>query len=108
MARNSGREGTFMRLINIIRHAHWLTRDRIIAGGHVLLLIELTILVMLALWQHGIITDTVAQTSSDFVSFYAAGKLALEGTPALAYDQAAHFLVEQRYTVEGSPYQFFF
>jgi alpha-1,2-mannosyltransferase len=63
---------------------------------------------MLALWQHGVIANGTSHTSSDFVSFYAAGKLALAGTPALAYDQAAHFLMEQRFTVEGAPYQFFF
>ena len=95
-------------LIDGARHARWLTRERIVAGGQILLLIELTILVLLALWQHGIITDTVSPTASDFVSFYAAGKLALAGTPALAYDQAAHFAMEQRFTVAGSPYQFFF
>jgi alpha-1,2-mannosyltransferase len=96
------------RLIDGLRHGRWLTRARIIAGGQVLLLIELTVLVMLALWQHGVITGSVARTSSDFVSFYAAGKLALAGTPALAYDQAAHFLTEQRFTVAGAPYQYFF
>jgi hypothetical protein len=95
-------------LIDGLRHARWLTRERIIAGGQVLLLVELTTLVMLALWQHGIITDRISPTSSDFVSFYAAGKLALAGTPALAYDQAEHFLAEQRFTVQGAPYQYFF
>jgi alpha-1,2-mannosyltransferase len=99
---------TLEALIDQARHALWLTRARVIAGGQVLLLIQLTILVMLALWQHGIITDRPSPTSSDFVSFYAAGKLALAGTPALAYDQAAHLLVEQRFTVAGAPYQFFF
>lgn len=73
-----------------------------------MLLTELTILAMLALWQHGVITGQISRTSSDFVSFYAAGKLALAGTPALAYDRAAHFLAEQQFTVEGAPYQFFF
>src|ERR1700722_15089493 len=96
------------RLIDGARQSRWLTRERIIAGGQALLLSELTILVMLALWQHGVITAEVSNTSSDFVSFYAAGKLALAGTPALAYDQAAHFLAEQRFTVEGAPYQYFF
>jgi alpha-1,2-mannosyltransferase len=95
-------------LIDGLRHGRWLTRGRIIAGGQVLLLIELTVVVMLALWQHGVITGQVSRTSSDFVSFYAAGKLALAGTPALAYDQAAHFLTEQRFTVPGAPYQYFF
>ena len=90
------------------RDASWLTRPRVIAGGQILALIQLTILVMLALWQHGIITDRPSANAGDFVSFYAAGKLALAGTPALAYDQAAHFLAEQRFTVSGSPYQFFF
>jgi len=99
---------TFGGLLDWARHARWLTRGRIIAGGQVLLLIELTVLVMLALWQHGVISNHVSNTSSDFVSFYAAGKLALAGTPALAYDQAAHFLVEQRFTEAGAPYQFFF
>jgi len=99
---------TFAGLIGSARRASWLTRERIIAGGQILLLIELTILIMLALWQHGVITGGVSNTSSDFVSFYAAGKLALAGTPALAYDQAAHFLMQQRFTVEGAPYQYFF
>jgi alpha-1,2-mannosyltransferase len=95
-------------LIGGMREARWLTRQRIIAGGQILALIQLTILVMLALWQHGVITNGEAPTSSDFVSFYAAGKLALAGTPTLAYDQAAHFLAEQRFMVSGAPYQFFF
>jgi hypothetical protein len=98
----------FAGLINGARDASWLTRERIIAGGQLLLLIELSILVLLALWQHGVISDQVAPTSSDFVSFYAAGKLALAGTPDLAYDQTAHFLTEQRFTVAGAPYQYFF
>ncbi len=98
----------FAGLINGARHARWLTRERIVAGGQILLLIELTILVLLALWQHGVISDRVTPTSSDFVSFYAAGKLALAHTPGLAYDQAAHFLTEQQFTVTGAPYQYFF
>ena len=95
-------------LINGARHARWLTRQRIIAGGQLLLLIELTFVVLLALWQHGVISDQVAPTSSDFVSFYAAGKLALAGTPGLAYNQAAHFLTEQHFSVAGAQYQYFF
>jgi hypothetical protein len=103
-----GERMTLGGLIESARHGRWLTRERIIAGGQVLLLIELTLLVMLALFQHGITTAHASRTASDFVSFYAAGKLALAGTPGLAYDQAAHFLMEQRFTVPGAPYQFFF
>jgi alpha-1,2-mannosyltransferase len=95
-------------LIDGMREARWLTRARIIAAGQALALIQLTILVMLALWQHGVITDKPSPTSSDFASFYAAGKLALAGTPSLAYDQAAHFLAQRQFTVPGAPYQYFF
>jgi alpha-1,2-mannosyltransferase len=46
---------------------------------------------------------------SDFVSFYAAGKLALSGAPQLAYDQLAHYQAEQQATAAGViKYVFFF
>jgi Glycosyltransferase family 87 len=95
-------------LIEHLREARWLTRQRVVLGGYVLLLAQGTILIMLALWQHGVITAEVSKTSSDFVSFFAAGKLTLAGTPALAYDHTAHFLAERQFTVTGAPYQFFF
>ncbi len=46
-------------------------------------------------------------TTTDFVSFYAAGALANDGTPALAYDYAAHLAAEERATAAGIEYQFF-
>ncbi|MGI4952831.1 MAG: hypothetical protein ACRYGM_13605, partial [Janthinobacterium lividum] len=46
-----------------------------------------------------------APISIDFVSFYAAGALANAGTPALAYDQAAHRLAEAAATAPGGNYQ---
>jgi alpha-1,2-mannosyltransferase len=107
-AGHGGGRMTSADLIDGLRDAKWLTRARVIAAGQVMLLIELTILIMLALWQHGVTSAKPSPTSSDFVSFYAAGKLALAGTPALAYDQATHFLMQQRFAVEGAPYQFFF
>jgi len=72
-------------------------------------LVETALLVLfLVLWSHGVVMHLDRPTSSDFVSFYAAGKLALAGTPALAYDQAAHLLAEQQATVPGAIYQYFF
>ena len=75
-------------LLDALRTADWLTRDRAAAWGVILLIEELLIVGFLALWQHGVFTTVHNPPSSDFVSFYAAGKLALAGTPALAYDQA--------------------
>lgn len=87
----------------------WLTSPKILAAGQILCLAQATALVMLALFQHGLLPGTSeSPTASDFVSFYAAGKLALAGTPALAYDQAVHFAVEQHFSPPGAPYQFFF
>ncbi|MGE0222582.1 MAG: glycosyltransferase family 87 protein [Acetobacteraceae bacterium] len=94
-------------LVTALRHGRWLTRDRAVAWGGALLGAELAFLIFVALFQHGAF-GPVPPTSSDFVSFYAAGSLALAGTPALAYDQPVHHLVQQQATVAGAPYQFFF
>ena len=96
------------RLIAFVREPHWLTQQRVVAWGIILLAEELALILFLALGQHGLLVPVSGLNSSDFVSFYAAGKLTLAGTPALAYDQAAHYLAEQRATAPGMPYQFFF
>ncbi len=96
------------RLLDLLRRADWLTRDRVIAYGGVLFVLELLILVFLALWQHGFFVAGVQSPASDFASFYAAGKLALAGTPQLAYDQGAHYLAQQEATGSLAPHQFFF
>jgi alpha-1,2-mannosyltransferase len=96
------------RLVDQLRRAEWLTRERVIAWGLVLFIEELLLLVFLALWQHGVFVPVPATPASDFVSFYAAGKLALAGTPQLAYDQAAHYLAQQQATAESAPHQYFF
>ena len=96
------------RLLDSLGTADWLTHDRVVAWSTILLIEELLIVVFLALWQHGVFTTVHNSPSSDFVSFYAAGKLALAGTPALAYDHAAHYLVEQQAAAGGVGYQYFF
>jgi alpha-1,2-mannosyltransferase len=96
------------RPLDLLRRADWLTRDRVVAYSGVLFALELLILVFLALWQHGFFAAGVHSPASDFASFYAAGKLALAGTPQLAYDQAAHYLAQQQATGTLAPHQFFF
>jgi alpha-1,2-mannosyltransferase len=95
-------------MIALLRECRWLTRERVAAWGMVLLIEQLFVFAFIALWQHGVFVEVGIPVSSDFVSFYAAGKLALAGTPALAYDQAVHYLAQQRATVPGASYQFFF
>ena len=99
---------TMSQLVSFVRDAHWLNRERVVAWSIVLLIEEALLLVFLALWQNGVLVDIDVPTSIDFVSFYAAGKLALAGTPALAYDHVAHYLAQQQATAPGAPYQFFY
>ncbi len=70
------------RPLDLLRRADWLTHDRVVAYGGVLLVLELLILVFLALWQHGVFAADAHSPASDFASFYAAGKLALAGYTA--------------------------
>ena len=85
-----------------------LDRDRVLAYGRVLLAVETVVFLFLVAGTHGLITPLAGPTSTDFVSFYAAGALADAGTPELAYDQAAHHAAEQRATAVGIEYRFFY
>ncbi len=91
-----------------VSRADWLNRQRILAWSGILLIAEVLFLGFMVLWHHGVFIPINPPTSTDFVSFYAAGRLALAGTPALAYDQAAHAAAEIAATAPGIPYQFFF
>jgi hypothetical protein len=92
----------------VLSHAPWLHRARIFGWSGVLLITELLAAVFLVTWTHGIFAPIAPPTTTDFVSFYAAGKLVLAGAPALAYDQAAHYAAEIAATAPGIEYQFFF
>jgi hypothetical protein len=96
------------RLIDHLRRAAWLGHDRVVAWGCVLLVETAALVLFLALWLHSVVMHLDHPTSSDFVSFYAAGKLTLAGTPAGAYDHAAHLLAEGQATQLGATYQYFF
>jgi hypothetical protein len=73
----------------------------------VLLAMELVGFVFFMAGTHGWITPLRQPVSTDFVSFYAAGRLADTGTPALVYDQAAHHAAEQAATEPGIAYNYF-
>jgi len=85
-----------------------LGRERALAYGRILLTVETALFLFLVAGTHGLIVPLAGPTSTDFVSFYAAGTLADAGTPQLAYDQAAHDAAEQRATAAGVEYRFFY
>ena len=88
--------------------ASWLRRRYISIFCAILLAIELAGFSVLVVGTHGWIVPLTEPTSTDFVSFYAAGSLADAGTPELAYDQAAHKAAEERATEPGIQYRFFY
>jgi alpha-1,2-mannosyltransferase len=74
----------------------------------ILLAVEIALFLFLAAGTYGLIVSLPKPTSTDFVSFYAAGGLADAGTPALAYDRDAHYAAEERATEPGIVYNFFY
>jgi alpha-1,2-mannosyltransferase len=85
-----------------------LDRDRVLTYCRILLAVETAVFLFLVAGTHGLIVPLVGPTSTDFVSFYAAGALADSGAPELAYDEAAHDAAEQRATAAGIEYRFFY
>jgi alpha-1,2-mannosyltransferase len=85
-----------------------LDRRRLITFCAILLAIELGGFLFLIAGTHGWIVPLSEPTSTDFVSFYAAGSLADAGTPELAYDQPAHQTAEERATEPGIQYRYFY
>jgi alpha-1,2-mannosyltransferase len=85
-----------------------LDHRRLIAYCAVLLAIEVSGSLFLVAGTHGLIVPLGAPTSTDFVSFYAAGSLVDAGTPELVYDQAAHGAAEEQATSPGVEYRFFY
>ena len=91
------------------RYAPWLDRARVIGWGRTLLIVEIVAVIAIAAGTYGAYVHLAAPSSTDFISFFAAGRLADLGTPALAYDPAAHQAMER--AVFGDPrlpYAYFF
>jgi alpha-1,2-mannosyltransferase len=74
----------------------------------ILLAVEIALFLFLAAGSYGLIVPLPKPTSTDFVSFYAAGGLADLGTPELAYNRDAHYAAEERATEPGIVYNFFY
>jgi alpha-1,2-mannosyltransferase len=85
-----------------------LDRDRVLAYCRVMLAIEIAVFLFVVAGTHGLVVPLPGPTTTDFVSFYAAGALADSGTPELAYDQMAHSAAEQHATAPDIEYRFFY
>lgn len=90
------------------RSGSLLNQKNIGIGSGVLLAIEIAFFLFIVAGTHGLIVPLAQPTSTDFVSFYAAGSLADAGTPELAYDRAAHYAAEQRAAEPEITYNFFY
>jgi hypothetical protein len=96
-------------LIRNLRNGTWLTQRRLLTGATVLLVVEIALLAIAIAVSYDLIASR-KQTpiTTDFSSFYAAGRLADAGTPALAYDQTAHRIAEQQTAQADTPYIYFY
>jgi hypothetical protein len=86
----------------------WLNRKRILAWSAISLAFQAAFLAFVALWDHGVFINLKAPAPTDFISFFAAGKQVLAGTPALAYVRAAHHAAEVAATGPGMPEEYFY
>jgi hypothetical protein len=88
--------------------AQLLGSRRVFCLCSILLAVETALFLFLAAGSYGLIVPLPKPTSTDFVSFYAAGGLADLGTPELAYNRHAHYAAEERATEPGIVYNFFY
>jgi hypothetical protein len=70
--------------------------------------LQAALLVFFIAGTHGWLTKGVGPTTTDYVSFYAAGELANQGAPEAAYDPDRHLKAEEAATEPGIGYQYFF
>jgi hypothetical protein len=74
--------------------SQWINRDRVLAWTGVLLTLEVVVLSVGAFWSYGFFPSVGKGPPTDFLSFYAAGKLALAFHAWQAYVQGVHAAAE--------------
>ncbi|MGE0668677.1 MAG: glycosyltransferase family 87 protein [Sphingomonadales bacterium] len=85
-----------------------MNRDRVMSYALILVVVEVLILIFFVLGTHGKIVELGGPVTTDFASFYGAGLLAVEGTPALVYDQTAHLDAIRRVTAPEIDYLLYY
>ncbi len=81
---------------------------RIVRAVRLAVLVQALLLAFFVAGTHGVFAKLPKPTSTDYVSFYAAGALANEGRAADAYARATHHAAEERAAEPGIAYQFYF
>ncbi len=107
LSRN-GKVGAMEGSIAIGTPGRWFTCDRAIGYATVLAITEFVLFAICVAGSHGLIGPLDRPTSTDFLSFHAAGALADAGTPWLAYNQAAHQAAEQAAIGAFTKYNYFY
>jgi alpha-1,2-mannosyltransferase len=87
--------GAAGRLVVFLRDAAWLSADRAQAYVRVLAVMLAIVAVGWVVLSRDGVTIAGFPLGSDFVSFWAASGLALDGRPEAAYDPAAHYAVQR-------------
>ncbi len=80
---------------SFIRQAAWLTGERARAWCHVLAVVTLVIVAAVLMLSHHGLDPTGKPLGTDFISFYAAARLAVTQGAAAAYDVARHGAAQQ-------------
>jgi hypothetical protein len=95
------------RLRSALETGDWLDRRRVFAYCAILLVFEVLTFLFLTAYFHGLIVPLGKPIAADFVSFYAAGSLANQGSAAAAYDIVRHLAAEEAATEHGIGYMLF-
>jgi alpha-1,2-mannosyltransferase len=91
-----------------LKHAQWLDSQRVEVYSRILLSISLIGFLGWMVLCQGLIADVGQPAGSDFMSFYAASKLALSGHGELAWHPASHAATENAIFGQDIGYYIFF
>lgn len=92
-----------------LRTGDWLPARRLRRWGLALFLLESLVFLIIAVTTYGVFGPMKTPSSTDFISFYAAGDLANRGMAPLVYDQDLHqSAVREIFGDPALPYYYFF
>lgn len=92
-----------------LRSGDWLPAPRLRRLGLALFLLELLVFLIIAITTYGVFGPMRTPSSTDFISFYAAGDLANLGLAPLVYNQDIHqSAVREIFGDPALPYYYFF